>query len=43
VSGIIVQNGSPYFTMNDTNGKPIVDQSGSPQQFATSQIIAIDG
>jgi flagellar basal-body rod modification protein FlgD len=43
VTGIIVQNGSPYFTMNGTDGKPIVDQNGSPEQFATSQIIAIDG
>lgn len=43
VTGIIVQNGTPYFTMNGTDGKPIVDQNGSPSQFATNQIIAIEG
>lgn len=41
VSGIVVQNGTPYVTMNDSSGKPIVNQNGSPQLFATNQIIAI--
>lgn len=43
VSGIIVQNGQPYFTMNDTSGNPILDQNGNPSEYATNQIIAIKG
>ena len=43
VSGVVVQNGQPYFSMTDTSGNPIVDQNGSPQLFATNQIIGISG
>lgn len=42
VSGIVVQNGSPYFTMKGTDGKPLADQNGSPNLYATNQIIAIE-
>lgn len=42
VNGIVVQNGSPYFTMKGTDGKPLTDQNGSPQLFATNQIIGIE-
>ena len=42
VSGIVVQNGSPYVTMNDPSGNPIT-QNGSPELFSTGQIIAIEG
>lgn len=43
VSGIVVQNGQPYFTMNDPSGNPILDQNGNPSEYGTNQIIAIKG
>jgi flagellar basal-body rod modification protein FlgD len=42
VSGIVVQNGAPYITMNDAKGNPIL-QNGNPELFTTNQIIAIEG
>lgn len=41
VSGIVVQNGQPYFSMKDTSGKVITDSTGAPALFSTSQIIGI--
>lgn len=41
VSSIAVQNGQPYFTMTGTDGKPVVDGSGQPLLFATTQIVGI--
>ena len=41
VTGIQVQNGQPFFTMNGSNGKPIVGSNGQPELFATTQITSI--
>lgn len=41
VSSIAVQNGQPYFTMNDSSGKPIADNNGQPLLFSTSEIVGI--
>ena len=41
VASIAVQNGKPYFTMTDTSGKTIADNSGQPLLFDTSQIVGI--
>jgi len=41
ISQIQVQNGTPYFTMTGSNGQPILDSNGNPQQFQTSQIVTI--
>ncbi len=43
ISSISVQSGQPYFTMNDSSGKPITDSSGNPLLFSTSQIVGIAG
>src|SRR5579884_946732 len=43
VSSIAVQNGKPYFTMNDANGKPIADGNGQPLLFSTTEIVGIGG
>lgn len=43
VSSIQVQNGIPYFTMTDANGKTLTDNSGQPLLFATSEIVGIGG
>lgn len=41
VSSIAVENGKPYFTMNDSSGKPITDNNGQPLLFSTSEIVGI--
>jgi flagellar basal-body rod modification protein FlgD len=45
VTGIIqsidVQNGTPYFTMTNSSGQTITDNSGNPLLFSTSQIVGI--
>ena len=41
VNSIAVQNGQPFFTMNDSSGKPIADNNGKPLLFATTQIVGI--
>lgn len=41
VASIDVQNGQPYFTMDDSTGAPITDGSGSPLLFSTTQIVGI--
>ncbi len=45
VTGIIqsidVQNGTPYFTMTNSAGQTLTDNSGNPLLFATSQIVGI--
>jgi flagellar basal-body rod modification protein FlgD len=41
VSSIQVTNGTPYFTMKDASGNVIVDSSGNPLQFTTTQITGI--
>jgi len=41
VTGIQVQNGQPYFTMNGPDGKPILASNGQPELFATTQITSI--
>ena len=43
VTGIQVQNGQPYFTMNNSSGQPITGSNGQPLLFATTQITAIGG
>lgn len=43
VSSISVQNGQPYFSMNDSSGNPITGSNGQPLLFATTQIIGIGG
>ena len=39
INGIVVQNGQPYFTMVDANGKQIFDANGNGL-FSTAQIVA---
>lgn len=41
VSTIEVQNGQPYFTMNDSSGKAITDNNGQPLLFSTTEIVGI--
>jgi flagellar basal-body rod modification protein FlgD len=41
VNSIAVQNGVPYFTMTDSNGKAMTDNNGAPLLFATSDIVGI--
>ena len=41
IQSISVQNGQPYFTMTDQNGKVYTDQNGSPLLFSTSEITGI--
>ncbi|HEV3155110.1 MAG TPA: flagellar hook capping FlgD N-terminal domain-containing protein [Candidatus Baltobacteraceae bacterium] len=43
VTGIQVQNGQPFFTMNNSGGQPITGSNGQPLLFATTQITAIGG
>src|SRR5215469_9012539 len=39
INTIEVQNGTPYFTMLQTNGQPYVDNNGNPLLFSLSQIL----
>lgn len=39
INGVSVQNGQPYFTMVDANGKTIADANGNTL-FSTAQIVA---
>ncbi|HUA07836.1 MAG TPA: flagellar hook capping FlgD N-terminal domain-containing protein [Candidatus Acidoferrales bacterium] len=45
VTGIIqsidVQNGTPYFTMTNSSGQTITDNSGNPLLFSTNEILGI--
>lgn len=41
VSGVVVQNGQPYFSMKDSNGNTITGSNGGPALYATNQIIGI--
>jgi flagellar basal-body rod modification protein FlgD len=41
IQSIAVQNGQPYFTMTDSNGKLLTDNNGNPLLFSLSQIIGI--
>lgn len=41
ISSIEVQNGTPYFTMKDSGGNTISDNSGNPLMFSTSNIVGI--
>lgn len=41
VSSIAVENGKPYFTMNDLSGNPITDNNGQPLLFSTTEIVGI--
>ncbi len=41
VKSIQVINGAPQFTMTDASGNAIVDGTGTPIEFSTSQITAI--
>lgn len=41
VSGVVVQNGQPYFSMKDASGKIVTDSNGAPALYATNQIIGI--
>jgi flagellar basal-body rod modification protein FlgD len=41
VSSIAVQNGTPYFTMNGSDGKALTDNNGTPLLFATGDIVGI--
>ena len=43
VAGIAVINGAPQITLNDKNGKLIVDNTGVALQFPTSAILGIGG
>lgn len=43
VAGIAVIKGAPQFTLDDKNGKLIVDSSGNALQFPTSAILGIGG
>ena len=43
VASISVQNGAPYFSMNDASGNPIADSNGQPLLFSTGQIVGIGG
>jgi flagellar basal-body rod modification protein FlgD len=41
ISSIDVQNGSPYFTMTNSSGQTLTDNSGNPLLFSTSEIVGI--
>ncbi len=41
INTIEVQNGTPYFTMLQSNGQPYVDNNGNPLLFSLSQILGI--
>ena len=41
IQSVEVQNGQPYFTMTDSNGKVYTDNNGSALLFSTSEIIGI--
>ena len=41
ISSISVQNGQPYFSMNDSSGKPIADNQGNPLLYSTQQIVGL--
>jgi flagellar basal-body rod modification protein FlgD len=41
IQSINVQNGKPYFTMTDANGKVYTDNHGSALLFSTSDILGI--
>lgn len=41
VTSISVQNGQPYFTMKDQNGKTYADNNGNPLLFSTQNIVGI--
>ena len=41
IQSVEVQNGQPYFTMTDGNGKVYTDNNGSALLFSTSEIIGI--
>jgi flagellar hook assembly protein FlgD len=41
IQSIEVQNGQPYFTMTDSNGKVYTDNNGSALLFSTADIIGI--
>ncbi len=44
VSGVTVTNGIPAFTLKDSSGNPITDQTtGAPAKFSGSQIVSISG
>ena len=41
INTIEVQNGTPYFTMLQSNGQPYVDNNGNPLLFSLQQILGI--
>lgn len=41
ISSISVQNGQPYFSMVDSSGKPIADNSGNALLFSTQEIVGL--
>lgn len=41
IQSVEVQNGQPYFTMTDANGKVYTDNNGSALLFSTSEILGI--
>ncbi len=41
ISSIDVENGQPYFTMTNSSGTTLTDNSGNPLLFSTTQIIGI--
>ncbi len=41
VTSIAVQNGKPFFTMDNAAGAPVVDNHGQPLLFSTTQIVGI--
>lgn len=41
IQSVEVQNGQPFFTMTDANGKVYTDNSGSALLFSTSEILGI--
>jgi hypothetical protein len=43
INTIAVQNGTPYFTMLQSNGQPYVDNNGNPLLFSLQQILGIGG
>lgn len=43
IQSVEVQNGQPFFTMTDANGKVYTDNNGSALLFSTSEILGIGG
>ncbi|MEO6912459.1 MAG: flagellar hook capping FlgD N-terminal domain-containing protein [Candidatus Baltobacteraceae bacterium] len=41
VGTISVQNGAPFFTLNDSTGKPYTDGNGAPLLYSTTEIVGI--